>query len=141
MVMIPLIHDLRYSWRLLRRSPGFASVAILSVALGIGANTAIFGLMNAFLLRLLPAPDPEQLVVIERASAQGGVERDFPYQAFEQLRAHNRTLESSVAFDDTNISLSIDGQPEMAPAEFDSASIFSYARRSSAARASLHPGR
>ncbi len=119
-----MLHDVRYSWRLLRRSPGFVSVAILSIALGIGANTAIFGLMNAFVLRLLPAPDPEQLVFVERTSAQGGFEGDFPYAAYEQLRGHNRTLESSVAFDDTNISLSIDGQPEMAPAEFDSASVF-----------------
>jgi predicted permease len=124
MVMISLIHDLRYSWRLLGRSPGFAAVAILSIALGIGANIAIFSLMNAFVLRLLPVPNPQQLIFVERASAQGGVERDFPYQVFEQLRDHNRTLESSCAFDDTNISLSIDGQPEMAPAEFDSASIF-----------------
>src|SRR5579863_10296712 len=124
MVMLSLIHDLRYSWRLLRRSPGFAAVAILSIALGIGANTAIFSLMNAFVLRLLPAPHPQRLIFVERASAQGGVERDFPYEAFQQLRDHNRTLESSVAFDDTNISLSIDGQPEMAPAEFDSAAIF-----------------
>lgn len=124
MVMIWLIHDLRYSWRLLGRSPGFAAVAILSIALGIGANTAIFSLMNAFILRLLPVPNPQQLIFVERASAQGGIERDFPYEAFQQLRDHNRTLESSFAFDDTNISLSLDGQPEMAPAEFDSASIF-----------------
>jgi hypothetical protein len=119
-----MLHDVHYCWRLLRRSPGFASVAILSIALGIGTNTAIFGLMNAFVLRLLPAPDPERLVFVKRTSAQGGVEGDFPYQAFEQLRDHNRTLESTFAFDDTNIILSIDGQPEMAPAEFDSASIF-----------------
>ncbi len=123
-VMIWLIHDLRYSCRLLSRSPGFAAVAILSIALGIGANTAIFSLMNAFVLRLLPVPHPEQLIFVERTSAQGGVERDFPSEAFEQLRDHNRALNSSVAFDDTNISLSIDGQPEMASAEFDNAQIF-----------------
>src|SRR6516225_10133503 len=118
--MTSLVQDLRYSCRLLLRSPGFTAVAILSLALGIGGNVAIFGLMNAFVLRLLPAPNPGQLVFIQRASARGGVENDFRYEAYEQLRDHNRTLASLFAFDDTNISLTIDGQPELVPAEFDS---------------------
>src|SRR5580693_7734809 len=122
--MISWVNDLRYSWRLLSRSPAFTAVAILSMALGIGANTTIFKMMNAFVLRLLPAPDPQRLVFVERTSPQGAIERDFSYEAFEQFRDHNRTIESSFAFDDTNISLSVDGQPEMATAEFDSASIF-----------------
>ena len=122
--MNTLIQDLRYSVRLLRRSPGFTMVAVLSLALGIGANTAIFSLLDAFVLRSLPAPDPTQLVFIERVSARGGVETDFPPEACEQIRAHNRTLAASFAFDDTNISVTVNGQPEMAPAEFDSASMF-----------------
>ena len=122
--MTSLGHDLRYSWRLLLLSPEVASVAVLSIALGIGANTAIFGLLNAFILRLLPAPNPEQLVFVERATAQGGGQNDFPYEAYKQFRDHNRTLASSFAFDESNISLSINGQPEMVPAEFDTASVF-----------------
>ena len=53
--------DLRYTWRQLRRSPGFASIAILSIALGIGANTAIFSLMEAALWKAMPVRDPQQL--------------------------------------------------------------------------------
>src|SRR5579864_7918431 len=119
-----LIQDLRYSARLLLRSPGFTVIALLSLALGIGANTAIFGLLDAFVLRLLPAPDPDQLVFVERVGVRGGVETDFPPEAWEQIRDHNRTLGASFAFDDTNISVTVDGQAEKVPAEFDSAPMF-----------------
>src|SRR5262249_40167621 len=57
-----LRQDLRYAVRMLRRSPGFAAVAILSLALGIGACTAIFSVIDALMLRMLPVRDPEQLV-------------------------------------------------------------------------------
>jgi macrolide transport system ATP-binding/permease protein len=63
--------DLRLTWRTLRRNPGFAAVAILSLTLGIGANTAIFGLVDAVMLRLLPVRDPASLVFIENAGTKG----------------------------------------------------------------------
>jgi hypothetical protein len=122
--MTAILYDLRFSWRVLRRSPGFAAVAVLSMGLGIGANTAIFSLMNSFVFQLLPAPDPQQLVFVERTGERGGADTDFPYEAYEQIRDRNRTLAESFAFDDTNISVTIDGQAEMATAEFGSGSMF-----------------
>ena len=122
--MMTFVQDLRFTLRLLRHAPAFAAIAVLSIALGIGANTAIFTLMNAFVLRLLPAPDPEQLVFVERARFRSGVETDFSYEAFEQFRDRNRTFAGMVPFDDTNISVTLDSQPEMVQAEFDSAAFF-----------------
>ena len=58
-----MITDLRYAIRLLLKNPGFTAVAVLSLALGIGANTALFSVMDAMLLKMLPVKDPERLVL------------------------------------------------------------------------------
>ena len=83
--------DLRHAFRAVRNNPGFAAVAILSLALGIGANTAIFGLMDAVLLRILPVRDPGQLVFVQTAGTAG---RDGPpYPCFELFRDHAQSFE------------------------------------------------
>lgn len=76
--------DLRYAIRTLKRNPGFATVAIVSLALGIGANTGIFSLLDAVILKSLPVPDPQELFVLQ-VNEQGGDARRFSHGAFRSL--------------------------------------------------------
>src|SRR5579859_5673622 len=88
-----LLQDLQYGWRSLTRTPMFFIVAVLSVMLGIGANTAIFSLLDACLFKALPIKDPQQLVMLSDPTASGvqvGVssgERDLiSYPEFQEFR-------------------------------------------------------
>ena len=90
-----LWQDLCYSARMLRKTPGFAAAAVLSLALGIGANTAIFSLLNAVVLRMLPVSDPWQLVqFIYTFPANGPNNWNswFDYQQLERFQAQSKTL-------------------------------------------------
>src|SRR2546429_245116 len=91
--------DLRFAARTLRKSPGFTAVAVLTIALGIGANTAIFSLVDTFLLRALPVKDPQQLVFIRATRPKGGTHGDFPYATFEALRDRNNSFSGMFAWD------------------------------------------
>ena len=89
--------DVRYAWRTLRKNPGFSGVAILTLGLGIGANSAIFGLINAIMLRALPVSHPEELVLLTDPNDGGvypettehGLRSILSYREFQQLRLHN----------------------------------------------------
>jgi predicted permease len=104
--------DLRYGLRTLRQSPGFTAVAVLSLALGIGANTAIFSLVDAVLLKMLPVRSPEQLVTVE-AIYPRGERRNFSYPVFERLRDRPQVF--------TGVLAAQDGTTQMEMAEPESA--------------------
>jgi MacB-like periplasmic core domain len=120
----PISQDLRYAWRMMLRSPGFTVTAVMTLALGIGANTAIFSLIDAFLLKLLPVKHPQQLVLVQRTLPMGGIDDGFSYTAFEQFRDRNHSFSSMFAWDGSTVILSIDGQPEVVRGDFVSGSYF-----------------
>jgi predicted permease len=90
-----LLQDMRHGLRMLRRSPGFTAVAILSLALGIGSNTAIFGLVNTVLLRPLPVKDPDQLATLSFQQRGGSFTSVFSYPDYRDIRE-----QSAAAFSD-----------------------------------------
>jgi predicted permease len=92
-----LVQDLRYALRVMRRSPGLSTVAILSLALGIGANTAIFTLVDAAMLRMLPVKDPEHLTLVMKRMSSG-TGRIFSYPAFTLFREQNHSLDGIFAY-------------------------------------------
>jgi putative ABC transport system permease protein len=92
-----LIHDVRYGLRTLRRNPGFTLVAILSLSLGIGANTAVFSLMDTVMLRMLPVHDPERLVIFAHRGA-GEASTGSNYPLYETLREQSKSFLDVLAF-------------------------------------------
>ncbi|HEX5709234.1 MAG TPA: ABC transporter permease [Pyrinomonadaceae bacterium] len=109
-----LIRDLRYAVRVQRRSPGFTAMAVLTLALGVGANTAIFSVVNAVLLRPLNYREPERLVMVWEELPAVGVRRDTPAPGnFNDWKTQNRVFEDMAALEYRNYDLTGDGgEPE-----------------------------
>jgi hypothetical protein len=112
------LQDLRYGWRALSRSPLFTAMAVLSLALGIGANTAIYGVMDVMMLRALPVRNPGELVVLNWRAKRfpdvvrsnsgntydepggGKTSPDFPWPVYELFRNHNNVFSTLFAYKD-----------------------------------------
>lgn len=123
-----LIRDLALGCRLLRRSPGFTAVAAISLALGIGANTAVFSLINAVLFRMMPVEQPDRLVQIIKQQGSRGP-GNFSYFVFERLR--DRVLSFEGAFAQHSIGrreIIFNGEPEEAVVELVSGNYHSILR-------------
>jgi predicted permease len=128
-------NDLRYGLRTLWRSPLFTTVAVASLALGIGANTAIFSLLNQVMFQMLPVADPERLVLLhtEGPPREGWDSRDndetaFSYSMYKNLRDQNKVFDGVIARSSGNVSVSYRGETERAYAEMVSSNFFDVLR-------------
>ncbi|PYJ89944.1 MAG: hypothetical protein DME70_01355, partial [Verrucomicrobia bacterium] len=108
-----LRQDLRYGLRMLLRNPGFTAIAVLALALGIGANSAIFSVVNTILLRPLPYKNPSQLVVIWENATHLGFPKNTPSPAnFLDWQKQNTVFEGMGAFAERSFNLTGVGEPE-----------------------------
>ncbi len=124
--MESLLQDIRYALRILRRSPGFAMVAVLALALGIGATTAIFSVVDAVILKPLPYRDPGQLVQLWMRFTGIGVPNDQNWVSapeFQDLQQNN-SFSQIAAIDDASVNIHIGGMPERVEAGVVSVSFF-----------------
>jgi predicted permease len=121
-----LVQDLRYALRMLRKNPGFTIVAVLTLALGIGANTAVYSLVNTILLRPLPYRHPEQLVVVSETAPQMGGDTEVGMAAGEYLdyRDRSRSFTQTAAYEAAGFNLTGEGTPLRVNAAAVTASVF-----------------
>jgi hypothetical protein len=122
-----VFQDLRYGVRMLLKKPGFTAVALMTLALGIGANTAVFSVINALMLKPLPYRAPEQLVKVFQAEpdpAKGLLPSVWSYPRFEMLRDHSESFEAVAGFTQNAYNLTGTDAPERLQVEMVSASYF-----------------
>ncbi len=120
-----LLQDLRYGVRMLRKNPGFTCIAVLALALGIGANTAIFSVVDAILLKPLPYKNPDQLVVIWENATHLGFPKNTPSPAnFLDWREQSTVFNGMAAFAERSFNLTGVGEPERLDGRRVSANLF-----------------
>jgi len=118
------LQDIRYAVRILAQSPGFTSIAILTLALGIGANTALFSVVNGVLLNPLPYPQPDRLVALYSRTSTFA-QASISYLNFLDWQRNNRSLASIAAYRSDDFNLIGSGEPERVRTEMISADFFS----------------
>lgn len=129
--MNDLLGDLRYALRTSAKNPGFTLIVVLTLALGIGANTAIFSLMDQILLRLLPVAEPDRLVVLDAPGPFSGSTRNhsdtltpLSHPMFEALREKNSVFEGMLAHHEAAVHLTVEGQTEAVSGDLVSGTFF-----------------
>src|SRR5688572_908575 len=141
--MHTLIQDLRYGFRMLLKQKGLTAIALLSLALGIGANTALFSVVDAMLLRMLPVKEPERLVLFRSqaprefsvGSYNGSSRTDpatgqrimtsFAFQSYERMREQQGPVSDLFAFGDVSLNVNADGRADLASGQAVSGNYFS----------------
>jgi len=127
-----ILQELRYGLRQMRKTPAFTAVAVLTLALGIGANTAVFTLLDQALLRSLPVSHPEQLVRLRwtgdspgHFNSYGGEDKDyFSYPMYRDLRDTNQVFQSVIANNQQNVAVRWNDKPDLAGCELVSGNYF-----------------
>jgi len=122
-----ILYDLRHAVRALRRNPGFAIVAVITLALGIGANSAIFSVVHAVVINPLPYPESERIVILAHNAPGAGftnAELDASPGLYHYYRDHSRTLDEIGAWRDRDATLTSHGEPENVPAASATAGLF-----------------
>jgi len=125
--MSPFLRDMRYALRVLRRAPLFTGVAILSLALGIGANAAIFTLINQLILQQLPVKHPEQLILLSARGKHYGSNNGpnaLSYPMYQDFRDKNQVFSGMFARVGSTLSLTSEGRTELAAGEFVTGNYF-----------------
>jgi putative ABC transport system permease protein len=118
--------DTRYAVRMLRKNPGFTAVAVLTLALGIGANTAIFSIVYAMLLKPLPYSQPEQLLTLFEAQPQAGVKATgWSYANFAEVREQNRIFSDMAGSQQHQLTLTGRGEPSVVSTSVVTPELFS----------------
>jgi putative ABC transport system permease protein len=125
--MKTLLQDLRYGARMMWKTPAVTWVAIVALTLGIGANTALFSVVNAVLLRSLPYTDGERLAIVweNRKSGTGNPQNVINLGNFYDWKDQNSVFVDMAAFFDRNVNLTSDGEPEEIPAQIATVNLFS----------------
>ena len=123
-VLAGLGHDLRYAFRTLRKAPRFTAVAMLALALGIGANTAVFSVVNGVLLQPLEYPDPDRLLKIFETTPEFGTTTAVAYPNYLDWRRESRSFSDMGAFRHDDFNFTGAGEPERLSGEYVSASLF-----------------